>query len=424
MKAYLPIAEKFNALGPILHEQGRRLWAATEARVLGRGGVSLVAQATGLWRPTICAGIRELRGEQAAPPGRGQGRSRRSGGGRKRRVEHDPTLLTALEALGEPTTRGEPQAPLRWTCKSGRRRAAERRAQGPQVSPQVVGQVLHDADQSLPGTRKPRAGGKHPARQAPFERIAARGRDFQPRHQPVISVEAKKQELVGDCEHAGRAWHPQGQPPQVRVYDVIAPQLGKAIPDGGDDGRAHLGWGRVGVAHDPPAFAVATVRAGWLQMGSPMYPKARELLITADRGGRHSTRARLWKLERPRFSEESGLRVGVSPLPPGTSKWHTIEHRMCCRITANWRGKPLESLEVGVSLIGDTTTSAGLRSQAAPDAGPYPKGMKVSHAERKTLRIDSAPFHGAWNDTILPHRDSPANPKRTRKSYNLFLDGS
>jgi len=412
----LPIAAKFKALGPILNEQGRRLWAATEAMVLGRGGVSLVAQATGLSRPTIYAGIRELRGEQAAIPGRGQGRSRRSGGGRKRRVAHDPALLTDLEALVEPTTRGDPQSPLRWTCKSVRRLAQELRAQGHQVSPQVVGNLLHEADYSLQGTRKTREGGKHPDRNAQFEHIAARVRDFQKCHQPVISVDAKKKELVGDFKNAGREWHPKGQPPQVRVYDFIDPQLGKAIPYGVYDVRANLGWVSVGVDHDTPAFAVATIRAWWLQMGWQMYPKARELLITADSGGSNSTRARLWKLELQRFSDESGLRVSVSHLPPGTSKWNKIEHRMFCHITANWRGKPLESLEVVVSLIGDTNTSAGLRIQAALDAAQYPTGIKVSNAEMKTLQIDRAHFHGEWNYTILPHRDSQSNTKITRKS--------
>jgi transposase len=416
MKDHLPIAEKFKALGPILNEQGRRLWAAAEALVLGRGGVSLVAQATGLSRPTIYAGIQELRGVQAAVPSNGQGRIRRPGGGRKRRVEHDQTLLEDLEALVEPTTRGDPQSPLRWTCKSVRRLAEELRAQGHQVSPQVVGNLLHEADYSLQGTRKTREGGKHPDRNAQFEHIAARVRDSQTRHQPVISVDAKKKELVGDFKNAGREWHPKGQPPQVRVYDFIDPKLGKAIPYGVYDVRANLGWVSVGVDHDTPAFAVATIRAWWLQMGSTMYPKARARLITADSGGSNSTRARLWKLELQRFSDESGLRVCVSHLPPGTSKWNKIEHRMFCHITANWRGKPLESLEVVVSLIGDTNTSAGLRIQAALDAGQYPKGIKVSDAEMKKLQIDRAHFHGEWNYTILPHRDSQSNTKRTRKS--------
>jgi transposase len=416
MKDHLPIAEKFKALGPLLNEQGRRLWAAAEVLGLGRGGVSLVARATGLSRPTIYAGIQERRGLQAAVPRKSQGRIRRPGGGRKRRVEHDQTLLEDLEALVEPTTRGDPPSPLRWTCKSVRRLAEELRAQGHQVSPQVVGNLLHEADYSLQGTRKTREGGKHPDRNAQFEHIAARVRDFQTRHQPVISVDAKQQELVGDFKNAGREWHPKGQPPQVRVYDFIAPKLGQAIPSGVYDVLANLGWVSVGVDHDPPAFAAATLRAWWRQMGSTRYPKARELLITADSGGSNSTRARLWKLELQRFSDESGLRVCVSHLPPGTSKWNKIEHRMFCHITANWRGKPLESREVVVSLIGDTPTSAGLRIQAALDAGQNPKGIKASDAEMKKRQIDRALFHGEWNDTILPHRDAQANTKRTRKS--------
>jgi hypothetical protein len=316
----------------------------------------------------------------------------------------------------EPTTRGDPPPPLRWTCKSLRRLAEELRAQGHQVSPQVVGHRLHEADYSWQGTRKPRQGGTHPDRNAQFEPIAARVRDFQKRHQPVLSVDAKKKALVGDFKNAGREWHPKGQPPQVRVYDCIDPQLGQAMPSGVDDVRANLGGVSVGVDHDTPALAVATIRAWWRQMGSQMYPTGRELLITADSGGSHSTRARLWTLELQRFSDESGLRVSVSHLPPGTSKWNKIEPRLFCHSTANWRGQPLESLEVVVSLIGDTNTTTGLRIHAALDAGQYPTGMKVSNAEMKTLQIDRAPFHGEWNYTILPHRHSQSKTQITRKS--------
>jgi hypothetical protein len=278
-----------------------------------------------------------------------------------------------------------------------------------------MGHLLHEAEYSLQGTRKTREGGKPPDRNAQFEPTAARVRDFQKRNQPVISVAAKKKELVDDVKNAGREWRPKGQPPQVRIDDLIDLKLGKAIPYGVYDGRANLGWVSVGVDHDTPAFAVATIRAWWLQMGSKMYPKARELLITADSGGSTSTRVRLWKLDLQRFSDESSLRVCVSHLPPGTSKWNKIEHHMCCHITANWRGKPLESLEVIVSLVGDTNTAAGLRIQAALDAGQYPKGVKVSEAEMKTLRIDRAHFHGEWHYTILPHGDSKSNTKIIRK---------
>jgi hypothetical protein len=317
-------------------------------------------------------------------------------------------LLRDLETLVEPTTRGDPQSPLRWTCKSVRRLALELQAQGHQVSPQLVSELLHGAGYSLQGTRKTREGAQHPDRNAQFEHIAARVQDFQGRGEPVISVDAKKKELIGDFKNGGHEWHLQGQAPQVRVYDFVDPVLGKALPYGVYDLHANVGWVSVGVDHDTPAFAVATIRAWWLQMGTAMYPKAKELLITADSGGSNSARARLWKRELQGFADDSGLRVSVSHLPPGTSKWNKIEHRMFCHITANWRGQPLESREIIVSLIGGTTTAQGLRIQAILDAGLYPTGVKVSAAEMQALRIKRAAFHGDWNYTILPHRRSKA----------------
>jgi hypothetical protein len=323
----------------------------------------------------------------------------------------DPTLLGDLETLVEPTTRGDPQSPLRWTCKSVRRLAVELQAQGHQVSPQLVSELLRAAGYSLQGARKTREGAQHPDRNAQFEHIAARARDFQNRGEPVISVDAKKKELVGDFKNAGREWHPQGQAPQVRVYDFVDPAWGKAIPYGVYDLHANVGWVSVGVDHDTPAFAVATIRAWWLQMGAAMYPQATELLLTADSGGSNSARARLWKRELQRFADESGLRVSVSHLPPGTSKWNKIEHRMFCHITANWRGQPLESREVIVSLIGATTTTKGLRIQATLDAGQYPTGVKVSDAEMTSLQIERSAFHGDWNYTMLPHKQ-PRSKRR------------
>ena len=404
MGEYTSLAEKFEALRPVLNELARRRWAATEALAFGRGGISAVAHATGLSRTTIRAGIHEIRSGACEAVVPEMTRLRRPGAGRKRRVAQDPTLLGDLETLVEPTTRGDPQSPLRWTCKSVRRLAGELQAQGHQASPQLVSELLHAAGYSLQGVRKTREGDQHPDRNTQFEHIAARVRDFQSRGAPVISVDAKKKELVGDFKNAGREWHLQGQAPQVRVYDFVDPVLGKAIPYGVYDLHANVGWVSVGVDHDTPAFAVATIRAWWLQMGVAMYPKAKELLITADGGGSNSARARLWKRELQHFATESGLRVGVSHLPPGTSKWNKIEHRMFCHITANWRGKALESREVIVSLIGATTTAQGLRIQAALDPGPYPTGVKVSDAEMEALRIKRAEFHGDWNYTILPHR--------------------
>jgi hypothetical protein len=404
MTEYASLTEKFEALRPVLNELARRRWAATEALAFGHGGISAVARATGLSRTTIRAGMREIRHSAYAPSVPEMTRLRRPGAGRKRRASQDPTLLGDLEALVEPTTRGDPQSPLRWTCKSVRRLAGELQAQGHQVSPQLVSELLHAAGYSLQGVRKTREGDQHPDRNAQFEHIAARVRNCQDRGEPVISVDAKKKELIGDFKNAGREWHLQGQAPQVRVYDFVDPKLGKAIPYGVYDLHANVGWVSVGVDHDTPAFAVATIRAWWAQMGVAMYPKAKELLITADSGGSNSARARLWKRELQHFANESSLRVGVSHLPPGTSKWNKIEHRMFCHITANWRGEPLVSREVVVSLIGATTTAQGLHIQAALDPGPYPTGIKVSDAEMQALRIERAEFHGDWNYTILPHR--------------------
>jgi hypothetical protein len=408
------LAEKFEALRPVLSELARRRWAATEALACGRGGISTVARATGLSRKTIRAGIRELRSAEGAAVASESTRLRRPGAGRKRRATQDPTLLRDLETLVEPTTRGDPQSPLRWTCKSVRRLALELQAQGHQVSPQLVSELLHGAGSSLQGTRKTREGAQHPDRNAQFEHIAARGQDCQDRGEPVISVDAKKKELLGDFKNGGHEWHPQGQAPQVRVYDCVDLVLGKALPYGVDDLHANVGWVSVGVDHDTPAFAVATIRAWWLQMGTAMYPKAKALLMTADSGGSNSARARLWKRELQGFADDSGLRVSVSHLPPGPSKWNKIEHRMFCHITANWRGQPLESREIMVSLMGGTTTAQGLRIQAILDAGLYPTGVKVSEAEMQALRIKRAAFHGDWNYTILPHRRS-----KTKRSANV-----
>jgi hypothetical protein len=412
MRQHDTITEKFKALGPLLNEQARRLWAATEALALGHGGISAVARATGLSHPTIRAGIREIRSGTLVSQPSTDARVRRLGGGRKRAADQDTTLLSALEALVESTTRGDPQSPLRWTCKSVRRLASELQAQGHRVSQQLVSRLLHQADYSLQGARKTREGGSHPDRDAQFEHIATRVKDFHTRGQPVISVDAKKKELVGDFKNAGREWHPKGEAPQVRVYDFIDPTLGKAIPYGVYDVHANLGWVSVGVDHDTPAFAVATIRAWWLQMGAVMYPKAKELLITAERGGSNSVRARLWKREVQRFADDSTLRVCVSHLPPGTSKWNKIEHRMFCHITANWRGKPLESREVVVSLIGSTSTSKGLRIQAALDAGRYPTGVQVTKAEMEQLRLERSDFHGDWNYTIVPHESQGSKRQR------------
>ncbi len=414
MREYSALSEKFKTLSPVLNEHARRLWAATEALALGRGGLSAAARATGLSRPTVDAGIEEIHTGTVATPRGSHERVRRHGGGRKKRTTHDPTLLRAWEGVVEPTTRGDPQSPLRWPCQSGRTLAAELKAQGHRVSPQLVRELLHAADYRFQGARTTREGGHHPDRNAQCEPLKARVQDCQRRSQPVSSVDAKQKELLGDFKNAGRAWHPTGHPPEVRVYDVVDEELGKAIPYGVDDVGANLGWVSVGVDHDTAAFAVATIRAWWRQRGSARSPRATELRITAEGGGSTSARARWWKAELQRLADETGLRMAVSHLPPGTSKWNKIEHRMFCHITANWRGQPLLSREGIVSLIGRTRSSTGLRIQAALDAGQYPLGIKVSAVEMEAIRLERSDFHGEWNSTILPHKRP-----RARRGSNM-----
>src|SRR5947209_9969471 len=405
------IRANFEVLRPFLDERRRRLWAAAEALVLGRGGITAVATATGLQRATIRVGVREL---QAGPTVRaggsadpqGQRRVRAPGGGRKPLTSHDPDLLRDLEALVEPVTRGDPMSPLRWTCKSTRQLAAELVRQGHRVSHTTVAELLHALNYSLQGTRKTREGAEHPDRDAQFASINEQTRAFQQRGQPVISVDAKKKELVGDFHNGGREWQPAGYPEAVRVHDFLDRQLGKAIPYGVYDVAANQGWVSVGIHHDTAAFAVASVRHWWEQMGRPTYPTATELLITADSGGSNGSHTRLWKTELQRLADETGLRISVCHFPPGTSKWNAIEHRLFCHITQNWRGRPLVSLEVIVNLIGNTTTRAGLKVRAELDPAPYPTGVKVADAEFATVQLEPAAFHGDWNYTITPHHNA------------------
>jgi hypothetical protein len=401
------IATKFQALRPFLDERRRRLWAAAEALALGRGGVTLVAAATGLHRNTIGEGLRELRaGDLAVLPS--EQRIRMVGGGRKAVVERDPALLADLEALVEPVTRGDPMSPLRWTCKSTRQLATELSERGHPVSHQTVAELLRMLRYSLQGTRKIKEGTDHPDRDTQFSYLNAQVQMVQERGQPVISVDCKKKELIGNFANPGREWQPQGHPEEVRVHDFVDPELGKAIPYGVSDIAGNCGWVSVGTDHDTPAFAVAAVRQWWEHMGQPRYPDAQELLITADGGGSNASRARLWKVELQRLADATGLRIGVCHLPPGTSKWNKIEHRMFCHITQNWRGRPLVSHEVVVQLIGHTTTHQGLTIRAAIDSQPYPTGIKVTDAELAAVHLAPAPFHGDWNYTISPSIDNIA----------------
>jgi hypothetical protein len=399
------LQEKYAALGPLLNERQARLWAATEARALGRGGVTLVARATGISRKRIQAGVQELEGSVArtpatAPPS--AERVRRPGGGRRTLAASDPGLIAALEALVAPATRGDPMSPLRWTSKSTPQLAAELTAQGHPVSARTVARLLKELEYSLQGLRKTREGKDHPDRDAQFEHLNARITAFQARGQPVISVDAKKKELVGDFKNGGREWQPQGQPEPVRVHDFMDPELGKAIPYGIYDVTANRGWVSVGVDHDTAAFAVQAIRTWWEQMGREQYPRATELLITADGGGSNGRQCHLWKTELQGLAEETGMSIAVSHFPPGTSKWNKIEHRMFCHITQNWRGRPLVSHEVIVNLIGSTKTRTGLEVRAAMDRASYPTGVKVAPEELAAVRLVREAFHGEWNYTIEP----------------------
>lgn len=392
------IRAKYEALFPLLDERLRRLWAATEAKALGTGGITIVCKATKLSRTTVRNGIREL--EEGIAPEEVE-RIRRPGGGRKRIEDANPELVITLELLIEPLTRGDPESPLRWTCKSVRKLSSELSEMGFKVSPQKVGALLRGLGYSLQANRKTHEGIDHPDRNAQFEHIYRKVKNFLRRGQPVISVDTKKKELVGDFKNGGQEWCAKGEPTEVRIHDFRDADLGKAIPYGVYDMAANEGWVSVGVDHDTPSFAVESIRRWWLNMGSHLYPNATELLITADAGGSNSYRARLWKLELHRLAGELGITIVVCHFPPGTSKWNKIEHRMFSHISMNWRGQPLVSREVIVNLIAATTTTTGLRIEAELDTNDYPKGVKVSDEELAKVTIKRSRFHGDWNYRIL-----------------------
>ena len=394
---------KYVALAPVLTERSRRLWAATEARALGHGGIERVRRATGLARSTIERGMRELESGETLSPDR----SRRPGGGRKRATAKDVTLSADLEALVEPTVSGSPDSPLRWTSKSVRRLADELRALGHEVSHNLVAELLRASGYSLQANRKTREGPQHPDRDAQFRYILEQVRRFQKRGQPAVSVDTKKKELVGDFKNAGREWRPKGTPEPVRVHDFLIPEQGKAIPYGVYDLNRNEGWVSVGIDHDTASLAVNAIRSWWKRMGRPAYPEATSLLITADGGGSNGSRLRLWKWELQRFANRTGLAITVCHFPPGTSKWNKIEHRLFSHIATNWRGKPLVSLAVIVSLIGSTTTAAGLRVRSEIDHGTYPKGTVVSDEQMAQINLEPHGFHGNWNYTIRSRKGKP-----------------
>jgi len=393
------IETKYKMLLTSFTERTRRLWAATEARMAGRGGFAAVVRATGISPTTLAKAGRELGERDPLPPER----VRRSGGGRKRTESLDPDVLPTLERLVEPTTRGDPESPLRWTCKSTRNLAEELRGQGHSLSHVTVARLLAEADYSLQGNRKTMEGTSHPDRNAQFEYINARSAQQLKRGQPVISVDTKKKELVGAFKNAGREWRPQGEPEAVRVHDFIDPEQGKAIPYGVYEVQRNVGWVSVGVTHDTSAFAVETIRKWWRHMGKKAYPRATSLLITADSGGSNGARVRLWKFELQRLANKTGLAIHVCHFPPGTSKWNKIEHRLFSFITQNWRGKPLRTRAAIVNMIASTRTRTGLKVRCVLDTHHYPKAVKVSDAQMQQLRLSPHDFHGDWNYTIAPN---------------------
>jgi hypothetical protein len=391
------IQRKYEALSPILDERGRRLWAGAEAEH-SEGGIAAVERATGLSRTTIRSGRDELR---AGLDPDGVVNVRRPGAGRPSIEERNPGIVLALEALVDPVTRGDPESPLRWTSKSTRKLAAELTAQGMKVSPQTVGELLYAAGYSLQATQKTIEGAQHPDRNAQFEYINDRVDSFHARGAPVISVDTKKKELVGEFKNAGREWHPSGAPVPVQVHDFID-ENGKVIPYGVYDLGRNQAWVSVGVDHDTPAFAVRSIADWWRHMGKKAYPSATELLITADAGGSNGYRSRLWKLELQRFATRTGLNIAVSHFPPATSKWNKIEHRLFCHITENWRGRPLVDHETVVQLIGSVRTKTGLVVKAKLDTREYPTGVEVSDDEMDGLDITHDRFHGDWNYSFSP----------------------
>jgi len=399
------IQRRFRSLLPFLDERMRRLVAAAESEAIGYGGVTTVARATGVSRRAITEGMKELRQPKAARKmPSAPTRIRRHGAGRKRTAEKDATLLEDLDRLVDPATRGDPGSPLRWTCKSVRRLAEELQQDGHAVSYQTVAELLHDLDYSLQANQKTLEGSRHADRDEQFEHINRKAQRYLKQGQPVISVDTKKKELVGDFKNAGREWQIKGQPEAVRVHDfeIREPDKGKVAPYGVYDLGQNVGWVSVGVDHDTAAFAVESIRRWWRWMGRPSYPKAKRLLITADSGGSNGARVRLWKWELQQLADETGLEISVSHFPPGTSKWNKIEHRLFSFISQNWRGKPLISHEVIINLIAATTSKTGLSVKSDLDLNLYPAGIKVSDKQMTELRLRRDPFHGDWNYSLLP----------------------
>lgn len=397
MQTEQEISEKLAMVLPHLNEKQRRLLIAAEAKTLGWGGISKVAKVTGVSRVTIHKALTEIEGKRVIAE-----RIRKPGGGRKDITESHPKLLEKLEALVDPDTRGDPRSPLRWTCKSTRQLSQELERKGYRISNVTVAELLHRLDYSLQGNAKTLEVTSHPDRDDQFQYINRRVKNFLRRQQPVISVDTKKKELVGQFKNGGKEWHPKGKPERVEIHDFASPGSFKAIPYGVYDLGKNLGWINVGTDHDTASFAVASIRRWWFGMGQEIYPWATDLLICADGGGSNGYRVRLWKIELQNLASETGLRICVCHFPPGTSKWNKIEHRLFSHISMNWRGRPLVSHEVIVKLIGETTTRTGLEVKAQLDKRKYPVKVKVTDEEMKKVKIQPHRFHGDWNYQISP----------------------
>lgn len=399
------VLAQYERLHPFLDERGRRLWAANEAIGFGKGGIRAVAEALSMSPVTLILGVRELKGEMRQAPDLPIGRQRRKGGGRKTLASKHPEIMKAIEAIVDPSTRGDPMAPLKWTSKSLKKIQDELARAGYKAGTDAISKILREQlGYTLQALRKTREGASHEDRNAQFEHLNQKCREFQDRCQPVISVDAKKKELVGDFKNAGQEWQPKGRPEEVRSHDFEDKKLGKAIPYGVYDVGHNQGWVSVGIDHDTAQFAVQSIESWWNQMGRQTYPYATELLITADAGGSNGYRTRLWKRELQLLADETGLAITICHLPPGTSKWNKIEHRMFCHISQNWRGRPLSSQETVVNLIANTRTSKGLTIQSALDQNSYAKGVKILDEEMSGLRLTPDDFHGEWNYSIHPRK--------------------
>jgi hypothetical protein len=392
------ISKRHKILSPLLDEKARRLMIAAESKVIGHGGIGIVSKSTGVSRTTISTGLKELKASDLIDTTR----IRKEGGGRKKAIEKLPSIEKELEKLIEPALRGEPDSPLMWTSKSLRKLSAELKSKGFDVSHKLVGEILKDKGFSLQANRKTDEGKSHPDRNAQFEHIHHKIKAFQESYQPVISVDAKKKELVGNFKNNGKEWHKEKEPEKVKVYDFLSDAEGKAIPYGVYDLSQNKGWVSVGIDHDTAEFAVETIKKWWAKMGHPFYPNAQRLLITADGGGSNSSRSRLWKKEIQKLSNETGLTIDVCHFPPATSKWNKIEHRLFSYISQNWRGKPLVSYQVIVNLIASTKTEKGLEVTCELDTKTYDTGIKITEEEMKTINLEKNDFHGEWNYTIKP----------------------